>query len=404
MALLKDLPLEIRQEIYPYLLVMEKVAYEEASTSEWRAAFCTSLFLVDKQISRESLNFFYVWNAFSIVRVHCLSDPMIHELHRAMLVKVVPDESIPRNHSNFPVDACLIYTAKGRCSKGTTLVVPAKEMNFFVRLLSQRHAVRWAGQDLAVEASLTLNLQGPLFGNRPIIQDNVKLPWNHLSTPNDRLAVNVYNVRTDGSLHIIGQMKTRPYSGRDTIVFCYQYLQLIKSLIDRGYYKDALRKVKGLEVLLRCKDSGAVANDPVLPYFLVILEMHMDLTKSICCARLKLLRFAVYAIWIAEEKSKTAAASLHAQSVHGQAPSYWDFCNGCELFPVDPFELPIKLITELLHKKESAEPSRFFSTSAMLYAVRHVSATIKELKKDFQRSYPDLVSDPHKFLNNRYRL
>ena len=64
---LTTIPLELRQEIYSYLLIDSNVAGLDAEGEMMKPKYSTSLFRVNKQISEESSGYFYAKNSFVLV-------------------------------------------------------------------------------------------------------------------------------------------------------------------------------------------------------------------------------------------------------------------------------------------------------------------------------------------------
>ena len=93
------LPLELRLEIYSYLLLAINVpSYEQFDRTQEKLA--VSLFRVNKRISRETLDYMYTANRFSIVNFRRLKPFSLGDLKR-----MLPASFIIRNGTSDPQDS-----------------------------------------------------------------------------------------------------------------------------------------------------------------------------------------------------------------------------------------------------------------------------------------------------------
>jgi len=95
-----SIPIDIRHEIYSYILLDQNVAYVKSDTGsawdllKWGLKFEIVLFRVSKSISRESLEYFYSRNAFIIVMPERFNATLLNECRKTMPMCYCPLETI----------------------------------------------------------------------------------------------------------------------------------------------------------------------------------------------------------------------------------------------------------------------------------------------------------------------
>ena len=138
------LPFEIRREIYSYLLLGDTIP--SASRSRiLRPNYATTLFCVNRQISTESLDYFYTQNAFILVQWEtqfCMEFSMLRQL--CSLVPCLPEQPPPSHlvAGRFPLTLGLNYTRSYpgyRSSKVTSFIMSSRELHLFVKVLNAFH-------------------------------------------------------------------------------------------------------------------------------------------------------------------------------------------------------------------------------------------------------------------------
>jgi len=102
-----SIPIDIRHEIYSYILLDQNVAYVKSDTGsacdplKWGLKFETALFRVSKSISRESLEYFYSRNAFIVIAPERFNATLLNECRKTMPMCYGPLETIAFNGLPF---------------------------------------------------------------------------------------------------------------------------------------------------------------------------------------------------------------------------------------------------------------------------------------------------------------
>ena len=187
MASFEALPLELRQEIYSYLLVDHNVAKISGLDEFLEPCFSTSLFLLNKQISRESIRYFYSKNAFIYVEWPTFSSASVREYHRCCIMKQIDSSRYvynrPRFEKKWPVDERFILSMRvlyglSHLERGGAVflssIISTTQFRKLVKILN---AYRWGclciGSDPGVNISLTFSWRTQYFKENRTFKDSI---------------------------------------------------------------------------------------------------------------------------------------------------------------------------------------------------------------------------------------
>ena len=356
MASFLSLPLELRQEIYSYLILAANVPnYKHFYCPNFRREVGrTALLRVNKQISCEALDYMYTENRFSIVRFR-LPEPYTLEDLEMML----PGSTIFKNRLNYPHlleglphpnDARFLLFARFTFEHRQDVrldpwtwpalicIIPACELGLLMRILNRQHKGNINYLLEKVYSDLQIRLDSPLFSNRPEIKSQLLdalylitdpgLPEYLVQDPNRRNGC--FEVQLQGTTDekLKERLKSTSIPIYDQEAELAQYLQGRLKLADTLYkckaYRHALSVLWAVRKLT--ERTEAEVKWPIATEYHRLMHMTLEAARIrvLCFSELHMCKKATDEVELTIERLAWLTADVHRLPVE-ECHDCWEF-------------------------------------------------------------------------------
>lgn len=337
MSTLTSLPLELRREIYSYLLDARRTS-PDASDEGYEPKYATSLFLVSKRISEESLEFFYDQNVFATITFNSrffLSQSQLDQVQRATLAKTITKAPLPARNRRFLLQIGLKHrdfflSCVQFPPDVLTLIVPSHGIDSLLGILRNCEGFH-------SRACMLSTCCDPYFDsrirdsgkNQRILQgvETSKRSWGYREVP--EISQRYREV-------VLGDCDGEPtYSTKETLWFCQQQMKYANSFAVEGSYESAVRAAELVNLCARSDHREHSQRGLLLTVRNLLLEMQINSSDWL----LEMGEYlpAGYLLLKADRTLEEYSTSLSFYEDQDEC-----FYQGSYLYPLNPFQEPLQ--------------------------------------------------------------
>ena len=313
MATFCSMPCEIRVEIYSYLLKManlrtpdesrdkhnmeasseDKQDHTDKSKDNHEDTLATPLFRVNKQISSEALDYFYVTHAFSIVDFHLCLQIFNEDLKQILPQSIViPNEKATLawklshvNDERFIFYLSSSYEGPFCDSVSVTLVTPARELGLLMRILNRQHKGHFSYGKLHTELVLFPHLDSPWFVDKDKLKAEVLKSLKLLRNPCGGRYRNQFRFqvvsRGDQSAAQFENWSIPSYCDDEMLRYCQTRMIVARNLLHNKDYDSVMNEHLAIDILTE-RFHNEEFDSRAGKILFTQMQIERDLTQSVC--------------------------------------------------------------------------------------------------------------------------